>query len=116
MEERDTPVYDLAVIQARVAAGDSHFEEYAVEGYLNLGFSPTQVLECIAGLEVEVHFLRSEISTHEHFAGEEFDIYVFHPHPLLKSNRGVWLKLVLSGAHVKIFSAHESKVPRRLRR
>jgi len=116
MEERDTPVYDLAVIRACIAAGDYHFEAYAIEGSLNLGFSEAQVLACIAGLEVKAHFLRSEVSTHEHFVGEEFDVYVFHPHPLLKSSRGVWLKLVLSGAHVKIFSAHESKVPKRLRR
>jgi len=115
-ESVDTPIHDLAVIQARVAAADYHFEDYAVEGYLNLGFSEAQVLTCIAGLVVEAHFLRTEVSTHEHFAGEEFDVYVFHPHPLLKSNRGVWLKLVLAGTHVKIFSAHESKVPRRLRR
>jgi hypothetical protein len=116
MDERRAPAYDLGEIQARIAAGDYHFEEYAVDGYVNLGFSEAQVLICIAGLTVEAHFLRSETSTHVHFAGEEFDVYVFHPHPLLKSNRGIWLKLVLSDAHVKVFSAHESKVPRSLRR
>jgi hypothetical protein len=115
MDERDAPAYDLAAIHERLAAGDYHFEEYAVEGYVNLGFSEMQVLTCIAGLTVEAHFLRSEVSTHEHFLGEMFDVYIFHPHPLLKSNRGIWLKLVLSGGHVKIFSAHESKVPKRLR-
>jgi hypothetical protein len=115
MAERDGPVHDLATLLARVAAGDYHFEDYAIDGFLNLGFSEAQVVACIAGLTVEAHFLRSEVSTHEHFVGEEFDVYVFHPHPLLKANRGVWLKVVLAGAHVKIFSAHESKVPRRLR-
>ncbi|MFL5384792.1 MAG: hypothetical protein ACJ8GN_19895 [Longimicrobiaceae bacterium] len=116
MEEREGPVHDLVTIQASVAAGDYHFEDYAMEGYSNLGFSESEVLGCIAGLTVEAHFLRSEVSTHEHFVGEEFDVYIFHPHELLKPNRGVWLKLVLSGTHVKIFSAHESKVPRRLRK
>jgi hypothetical protein len=115
MDPLDAPVHDLATIKARVAAGDYHFEGYAIEGYVDLGFSEVEVLRCIAGLTKESHFVRSEVSDHEHFVGEVFDVYVFHPHPLLKSNRGVWLKLVLSGAHVKIFSAHASKVPRRLR-
>ena len=80
MQEREGPVYDLATIQAGVAAGDYHLEEYAVEGYVNLGFSEEQVLDCVARLTAEAHFFRSEISTHEHFEGEAFDVYVFHPH------------------------------------